>query len=112
MSYNKKTKKEDKTDIKKMTKYTVKKILWLINYSLSFSKKDTGKEIGIKLLGCFVILQSISISFLVISSFLQVILIHPILTLGIFLLISGLVFKKEISYFLKPKNKKEFLHFK
>ena len=34
-----KSQKKDKPDMKKMLRYTTKKILWLVNYSLSFFKK-------------------------------------------------------------------------
>ena len=96
--------KTEKTDIKKMITYTVKKVLWLINYSLSFSKKDSGKEIGIKLLGCFVILQCISLSFFIVSNLLSLILMNPVLTLGVLILAVLFMFKKEIKSFLKPKG--------
>ena len=97
--------KQDKTDLKKMFKYTAKKILWLINYSLSFSKKDSGKEIGIKLLGCLVILQCISLSFFIVSGVLSLILMNPFLTIGILILAFLFMFKKEIKVFLNPKQK-------
>jgi len=53
--------KKEKPDIRKMLKYTAKKVLWLVNYSLSFSRKDTSKEILIKLFGSVVLLQSLSL---------------------------------------------------
>ena len=99
--------KTEKENIKPMLVYTAKKILWLVNYSLSFSKKDNGKEIGIKLLGCLIILQSISLFFIIVSTLLETILINPILTFGVIILGVVLVFKKEVSYFLKPKNQKK-----
>ena len=92
-------KKQDKPDIKKMWKYTAKKILWLTNYSLSFSEKDTGKQITIKILGCLVLLHSISLIFFITSSLLEIILLNPFFTLGLFLLILFILFKKEILNF-------------
>ena len=107
MSYDRKFKqKEEKPDIKKMLRYTVKKVLWLVNYALSFSKKDSGKEIGIKLLACFVILQSISLSFFMLSSLLNIILMNPILTVGFLIFLSVFFFKKEIKSFINPKGMK------
>ena len=88
--------KQDKTDLRKMFKYTAKKMLWLINYSLSFSKKDSGKEIGIKLLGCFVILQCISVSFFIVSSLLELVATKPLLFFGTLVFTVLFLFKKEI----------------
>ena len=93
-----------KPDIRKMLKYTAKKILWLVNYSLSFSKKDEGKEIGIKILGCLVILQSLSLLFFIIFRLLEIILINPFLILGFFILTGIFIFKKEIKNFLNSKK--------
>ena len=108
MNYNnQQTKKEDKPAIKQMIKYTIKKFLWLVNYSLSFSSKDSGKEIGIKILGCFVILHSLSILFFIITSILETILLNPLFTLGLFLLIVIFFLKKEVKQFLKFKGVKE-----
>ena len=98
--------KTEKPDIRKMFRYTAKKALWLLNYSLSFSKRDTGKEIGIKVLGCFVILQSISFLFFVSFSLLEIILINPFLTLGLFILTGVFVFKKEIKELFHSKKLK------
>ena len=99
--------KEDKPAIKQMIKYTIKKLLWLVNYSLSFSSKDSGKEIGIKILGCLVILHSLSILFFIITSILEIILLNSLFTLGLFLLILIFFFKKEVKQFLKFKGVKD-----
>ena len=98
--------KKEKPGIKKMLIYTAKKILWLTNYSLSFSKKDAGKEIGIKILGCFVILQSISLLFFIILNLLEIILLNPLSTLGFFVLAGVFFFKKEIKSLQGRKNEK------
>ena len=98
--------KTEKPDIRKMFRYTAKKVLWLLNYSLSFSKRDTGKEIGIKVLGCFLILQSISVLFFVSFSLLEIILINPFFTLGLFILTGVFVFKKEIKELFHSKKLK------
>ncbi len=103
-------KKKDRLDIRKMLKYTAKKILWLINYSLSFSKKDKGKEIGIKILGCIVIIQSIYLLFFIFSSLIEIIFTYHFLTLGFLILIAVFIFKKEIKFTLKlfgAKRKKD-----
>ena len=99
--------KKNKSNMKKMLIYTAKKILWLINYSLSFSKKDSGKEIGIKILGCFVILQSVSLLFFIILSLLEIIFLNPLSTLGFFALTVVFFFKKEIKLLTQGrKNEK------
>lgn len=99
--------KKEKPHIKTMLIYTIKKILWLINYSLSFSKKDTGKEIGIKILGCFVILQSVSLLFFIILSLLKIVFLNPLSTLGFFVLTGVFFFKKEIKILTQGrKNEK------
>lgn len=102
--------KTEKPDIKKMMRYTAKKILWITNYSLSFSRKDGRKEILIKLLGCAVLLQCLS---LIISFFLnmtQIFLINPFATFNLLFLILVFIFKKEInslSLFKKKETQKE-----
>ena len=98
--------KTEKPDLRKMTRYTVKKILWMTNYSLSFSKKDEAKEILIKLLGCTVILQSI---FLVLSFVLKgarILSFNPFFSFGFLILFGMFVFKKELISFFKT-NKSE-----
>ena len=100
--------KEDKKSLEKMFRYTLKKALWLINYSLSFSKKDSSKEIGIKLVACFVILQVISLTFFMISTLFQVILLNPVFSFGLLVLTAIFILKKEIRVFLKS-NKKDFI---
>ena len=87
--------KQDQISLKKMFRYMLKKALWLISYSLSFSKKDSGKETFIKFLGCLVILNCISLSVVIISSLLGLILMHPILFTGV-LILALFIFKKEI----------------
>ena len=109
MSYYKiRSQKEENLDIKKSLKYTAKKIFWLVNYSLSFSKKDNGKEIGIKLLGCFVILQSVFLVFFMVSSLLGIVLMNPILTIGLLILTALFFLKKEIKSFIKSKETSHF----
>ncbi len=98
--------KNNKTNIKKMLNYTVKKVLWLINYSLSFSEKDTSKQISIKLLGCFVVLNCISIILFTLFSFLEIILSNPLFSLGLLIIIGVFNFKKEIIQYFKSKKKK------
>ena len=88
--------KQDQISLKKMFRYTLKKALWLINYSLSFSKKDSNKEIGIKVLGCFVILNCISLSFFIASTLLELILTKPLLLFGALAFTVLFLFKKEI----------------
>ena len=90
-----KSQKKDKPDIKKMLRYTAKKILWLVNYSLSFSKKDTRKEIGIKILGCIVILHSISLLFFIISKLLEIFFLSPLFVIGFLILTGAFFFKKK-----------------
>ena len=94
----------ENSTIKKTMRYTVRKILWLVNYSLSFSKEDTGKEIGIKILGCIVILQSVSLLFVIVSSVLGIIFTNPLFTIGLLILIGAFLFKKEIKLVLKSSK--------
>ena len=93
---NEKEEKQNKQSVKKMLRYTAKKSLWLINYALSFSKKDTNKEILIKLLACFVILQCISLSFFIFVSLLELILTKPLLLFGALVFTILFLFKSEI----------------
>ena len=88
--------KQDKKSLKKIFRYTARKALWLINYSLSFSKKDSNKEIGIKVLGCFVILNCISLSFFIVSSLLELILTNPLLLFGALAFTVLFLFKNEM----------------
>ena len=92
--------KTEKPDIRKMMKYTAKKILWVTNYSLSFSKKDTKKEILIKLLGCAVLLQCLSLIFSFSLNTFEIFLASPFSAFGLLFLIGVFIFKKEISSFL------------
>ena len=100
--------RRDKSDINKMLKYTAKKVLWLINYSLSFSEKNTGRQIGIKILACLVLLHCFSMLFFVIFSLLEIILLTPFFALGLFVLIGVFIFKKEVIQFLR-KSKGDLL---
>ena len=105
-----KTAQTDKPNIRKMMKYTAKKILWITNYSLSFSRKDERKEILIKLLGCVVILQSLSLIFSFSLNTMEIFLINPFATLSLLFLILVFIFKKEInslSLFKKKENQTE-----
>ena len=100
----------NKPDIRKMVKYTAKKILWLTNYSLSFSRKDERKEIFIKLLGCVVILQSLSLIFSFSLNTMEIFLINPFATLSLLFLLLVFIFKKEInslSLFKKKETKRK-----
>lgn len=97
--------KTEKPDIRKMMKYTVKKILWVTNYSLSFSRKDNGKEIFIKLLGCVVLLQCLSLIVSFSLNMTQIFLINPFATFGLLFLILVFIFKKEINSFSLFKKK-------
>ena len=97
--------KTEKPDIRKMMKYTAKKVLWMTSYSLSFSKKDTGKEILIKLLGCAVILQSLSLIVFFSISAVQIFLVNPTSVFGLLFLALVALFKKEISSFPFKRQK-------
>lgn len=102
--------KTEKPNIRKMMKYTVKKILWITNYSLSFSRKDERKEILIKLLGCIVILQSVSLILSFILKVTRIVSINPFFSSGLLMLTGTFLFKKELSSFLKlnkSKNKEK-----
>ena len=99
--------KTAKPDIRKMMEYTAKKVLWMTSYSLSFSKKDTGKEILIKLLGCAVILQSLSLIIFFSLNAVQIFLINPISVFGLLFLALVALFKKEISSFPFKRKKPE-----
>ena len=98
--------KTEKPDIKKMMKYTVKKILWVTNYSLSFSKKDETKEILIKLMGCVVILQGVSLILSFILKGVKILFLNPVFSSCLLVLAGTFVFKKEIGSFLKPNKSK------
>ena len=95
--------KKDKTSLKKMMRYTAKKFLWLVNYSLSFSKKDSSKETFIKILGCFVILNCISLSFFMVSSFLELVLTNPLLLFGSLAFTVLFIFKTEIRAMIREE---------
>ena len=100
----------DKPNIRKMMKYTVKKILWVTNYSLSFSKKDLRKEILIKFLGCAVILQTLSLIVSFSLNPVEIFLVNPFATFGLLFLTLVFIFKKEInslSQFKKKENERE-----
>ena len=101
-----KTSKTEKPDIRKMMKYTAKKILWVTNYSLSFSKKDETKEIFIKLLGCVIILQCLSLIISFSLNTAQIFLSSPFSACGFLFLTGIFIFKKEIVFFLKFKKQK------
>ena len=97
--------KEYKKSLNKMLRYTAKKFLWLITYSLSFSKRDSSKEILIKLLGCFVILNCISLSFFIVSSLLELVLTNPLLLLGTLAFTILFLFKTEIRGLIREELK-------
>lgn len=102
--------KTEKPNIRKMMKYTAKKILWVTNYSLSFSRKDSKKEILIKLLGCAVLLQCLSLTVSFSLNTVQIFLINPFATLGLLFLFLVFIFKKEInslSLFKKKETQRE-----
>ncbi|MDE0092361.1 MAG: hypothetical protein OXN83_03635 [Oligoflexia bacterium] len=88
--------KQAQVSLKKMMRYTAKKFLWLVNYSISFSKKDSKKEILIKVLGCFVILNCICLSFFIVSSLLELMLTKPLLLFGSLAFTILFLFKSEI----------------
>ncbi|MCY4512567.1 MAG: hypothetical protein OXB86_02635 [Bdellovibrionales bacterium] len=98
--------KTEKPDIRKMMKYTIKKILWVTNYSLSFSRKDEKKEILIKLLGCVVILQSVSLILSFVLKVTRIVSINPFFSSGLLMLAGVILFKKELSSFLKSSKSK------
>ena len=93
--------KTEKPDLKKMMRYTVKKILWVTNYSLSFSRKDETKELLIKLLGCVIILQSISVGLSFILKATQIASLNPLFSFSFLILFGTLVFKKELNSLFK-----------
>ena len=93
--------KSEKPDIRKMIKYTAKKILWVTNYSLSFSRKDEAKEILIKLLGCLVILQFVSLVLSFILKGAKIVSFNPFFSFGFLILFGMLIFKKEVISFFK-----------
>jgi len=97
--------KTAKPNIRKMMKYTAKKILWVTNYSLSFSRKDSGKEILIKLLGCAVLLQCLSLIVSFSLNAVQIFLINPFATFSLLFLFLVFIFKKELNSFSLFKKK-------
>ena len=99
--------KAEKPDIRKMIKYTAKKVLWVINYSLSFSKKDTNKEILIKLLGCALILQSIALILYFVLKATQIVSFNPFFSFCFLILTGAFVFKKELISFFKIDKAKD-----
>ena len=96
--------KPEKPDIRKMMKYTAKKIIWVTNYSLSFSKKDSRKEILIKLLGCIVILQSVSLILSFVLKAIRTVSFNPFFSFCFLILTGAFVFKKEFKSFCKSEK--------
>ena len=96
--------KTEKSDIRKMMKYTAKKILWVTNYSLSFSVRNTRKEILIKLLGCAVILQSLSLIVSFSLNTTRIFLANPVSAFALLFLTLAALFKKEIISLFKKRE--------
>ena len=96
---------EEKPNIRKMLKYTAKKILWVTCYSLSFSKKDTGKEILIKLLGCMVLLKGLFLMLSFALNAVRLVLENTLSSIGFLILTGAFIFKREMkSMFQRNKS--------